>query len=78
MGDAMHMCCPFCGGDRILLTETRAQVSSRVEYSVRCGSCAAEGPWFQSPVAATRAWDRRTEPARKTATIIHDFGQGGT
>lgn len=75
MTDPVHMCCPFCGGERLLMTESRTQVSSRLECWIRCGSCGAEGPWHQSPGAAIGAWNRRVEPAKKTATVIPDFEQ---
>lgn len=42
--------CPFCGGDGVY---------NRNTASIRCKTCAAEGPDEATPVEAIQAWNRR-------------------
>lgn len=59
--------CPFCGSAYVFITQTlrdgcQAGEPDAYAYSVRCGSCAAEGPWFKMPGNAERGWNTRSKP----------------
>ena len=61
--------CPFCGGRRLVLAGTlRDGYAKRVDdpdafaYTVRCLSCAAEGPWWKRKGNALRGWNLRPPP----------------
>lgn len=47
--------CPFCGDTRVRL-EVFAETN---QFSCRCLSCAAEGPWGKSRASAIGWWNRR-------------------
>lgn len=50
--------CPFCGGRKIYLVETRAE-GRATRYGVTCASCPAsvESPLFRHPWEAIDAWN---------------------
>lgn len=68
-GANMNETCPFCGAHRLILSETTQTISARVEYFVRCSSCAAEGPWAQTPAGAIRWWNQRVPSKRVAVTV---------
>lgn len=58
----MQAKCPFCGGDDLSIACTSAMAR------IRCRGCKADGPpirmtgdGFEDTLAATRAWNTRTE-----------------
>lgn len=55
--------CPFCSATvEALVTCRQARHFDTVDpynYFVRCGMCAAEGPWGKSVGRAEKSWDRR-------------------
>lgn len=60
--------CPFCG------MTSNLEVSAEFEknrvfpcwtYVVRCGGCAAQGPWRKSRSAAIEDWNRRLSGSTK-------------
>ena len=70
MPEPMLLPCPFCGGkplttpDRMLREgyEKWPDDPDAYAYSVRCNSCAAEGPWQKSASGAVTWWNLRSEP----------------
>jgi len=50
--------CPFCGGRKVYLAETRAE-GRATRYGVRCASCSAsvESGRFRHPWEAIDAWN---------------------
>jgi Lar family restriction alleviation protein len=53
--------CPFCKGvGRVESVPVPTSEFNERNYFVRCGSCAAEGPWQYSETGAIRFWNMRT------------------
>ena len=60
--------CPFCGGESGVIERTLRGGFENIRddpdawaYSVRCGSCAAEGGWSKGKSGALRCWNMRHE-----------------
>lgn len=55
--------CPFCGGKAIIDSIEASGIpddpSMNRDWFVRCVSCAAEGPWFNTRGAAIERWNKR-------------------
>lgn len=69
----LHEPCPFCGHEKLILTESRSSILSRVECWVTCTKCQAEGPSHRSPAEAMEAWNRRPGKSERRATIDFVF-----
>lgn len=52
--------CPFCASGKIhWIDRTAPDPFGKSDFSVRCNSCASEGPWAKSEAGAVQAWNRR-------------------
>jgi len=71
MSDLVFKLCPFCGGQPL---PTQVPHGHGTAYFFRCRSCACEGPWAKSALAAVRLWNQREDvlqtPQRDTLLAI--------
>lgn len=59
IGDHSLLACPFCGGEGLL--DSYAEDNGDARYTIRCRSCACEGPWAKSAGGAARWWNYRKD-----------------
>ncbi len=59
----MHHTCPFCGSDKLVMTEDHNGIVERVMYWIRCVTCGAQGPWKVKRAEAIGWWNTRPAPA---------------